>query len=98
MADHPRSRGVYFHPRSHLARFAGSSPLARGLRLRECLHRQVARIIPARAGFTLEDPWNPNDESPYQTAFTFTADLALAPQSSDSAAVAQRSTRTPSEA
>ena len=55
-------------------------------------------IIPARAGFTLEDPWNPNDESPYQTAFTFTADLALAPQSSDSAAVAQRSTRTPSEA
>ena len=52
MADHPRSRGVYFHPRSHLARFAGSSPLARGLRLRECLHRQVARIIPARAGFT----------------------------------------------
>ena len=35
-----------------MARFAGSSPLARGLRLRECLHRQVARIIPARAGFT----------------------------------------------
>ena len=55
-------------------------------------------IIPARAGFTLADPWNPNDESPYQTSFAFTADLALAPQSSDNAAVAQRSTRTPSEA
>ena len=55
-------------------------------------------IIPARAGFTLADPWNPNDEPHYQTAFDFTADLALAPQSSDSAVVSQRSTRTPSEA
>ena len=55
------------------------------------------RIIPARAGFTLADPWNPNDEAPYQTAFAFTADLALAPQSSDSVVVLQQSTRTPSE-
>ena len=55
-------------------------------------------IIPARAGFTLADPWNPNDEPHYQTAFAFTADLVLAPQSSDSAVVSQRSTRTPSEA
>ena len=54
-------------------------------------------IIPARAGFTLADPWNPNDEAPYQTAFAFTADLALAPQSSDSVVVLQQSTRTPSE-
>ena len=76
----------------------GSSPLARGLLLRAGTDLLLNRIIPARAGFTLEDPWNPNDESPYQTAFTFTADLALAPQSSDSAAVAQRSTRPPSEA
>ena len=76
----------------------GSSPLARGLRYRLCVSGAEGGIIPARAGFTLEDPWNPNDESPYQTAFTFTADLALAPQSSDSAAVAQRSNRTPSEA
>ena len=98
ITDHPRSRGVYddavashhFHP--------GSSPLARGLRPRGGHEGDWERIIPARAGFTLEDPWNPNDESPYQTAFTFTADLALAPQSSDSAAVAQRSTRPPSEA
>ena len=96
--DHPRSRGVYirmvvlFQPR------LGSSPLARGLHYEANKKPGESRIIPARAGFTLEDPWNPNDESPYQTAFTFTADLALAPQSSDSAAVAQRSTRTPSEA
>ena len=76
----------------------GSSPLARGLLPHALNSGDQAGIIPARAGFTLEDPWNPNDESPYQTAFTFTADLALAPQSSDSAAVAQRSTRTPSEA
>ena len=55
-------------------------------------------IIPARAGFTLADPRNPNDELPYQAMFTFTADLALAPQSSDSAVVSQRSTTTPSEA
>ena len=54
-------------------------------------------IIPARAGFTLADPRNPNDELPYQTVFTFTADLALAPQSSDSAVVSRRSTTTPSE-
>ena len=76
----------------------GSSPLARGLLA--ALPQQVlaAGIIPARAGFTLADPWNPNDEPHYQTAFAFTADLALAPQSSDSAVVSQRSTRTPSEA
>ena len=76
----------------------GSSPLARGLRLMTCLRCLCFRIIPARAGFTLADPWNPNDEPHYQTTFAFTADLALAPQSSDSVVVSQRSTRTPSEA
>ena len=77
---------------------AGSSPLARGLRGLINTGLDCIRIIPARAGFTLADPWNPNDEPHYQTAFAFTADLALAPQSSDSAVVSQRSTRTPSEA
>ena len=96
--DHPRSRGVYTAATQHRTCRRGSSPLARGLRDRPVVTGHERGIIPARAGFTLEDPWNPNDESPYQTAFTFTADLALAPQSSDSAAVAQRSTRTPSEA
>ena len=76
----------------------GSSPLARGLPGLEHLGDAWAGIIPARAGFTLADPWNPNDEPHYQTAFAFTADLVLAPQSSDSAVVSQRSTRTPSEA
>ena len=78
--------------------YYGSSPLARGLQGSgpRCVGER--RIIPARAGFTLADPWNPNDEPHYQTAFAFTADLVLAPQSSDSAVVSQRSTRTPSEA
>ena len=76
----------------------GSSPLARGLRKVSADAMGEFRIIPARAGFTLADPWNPNDEPHYQTAFAFTADLVLAPQSSDSAVVSQRSTRTPSEA
>ena len=96
--DHPRSRGVYLLQATIMGLRSGSSPLARGLPKSWGDQAFGERIIPARAGFTLEDPWNPNDESPYQTAFTFTADLALAPQSSDSAAVAQRSTRTPSEA
>ena len=98
MQDHPRSRGVYAKRLRPSKPGAGSPPLARGLLPDTLDPRDQVGIIPARAGFTLEDPWNPNDESPYQTAFTFTADLALAPQSSDSAAVAQRSTRTPSEA
>ena len=76
----------------------GSSPLARGLPLDPPGDDGDAGIIPARAGFTLADPWNPNDEPHYQTSFAFTADLALAPQSSDSVVVSQRSTRTPSEA
>ena len=96
--DHPRSRGVYQATLRCDVAYGGSSPLARGLQHGLRLARVLLGIIPARAGFTLADPWNPNDESPYQTAFTFTADLALAPQSSDSAAVAQRSTRPPSEA
>ena len=95
--DHPRSRGVYEAFDQELQVVVGSSPLARGLRRPEGPRRGSRRIIPARAGFTLADPWNPNDEAPYQTAFAFTADLALAPQSSDSVVVLQQSTRTPSE-
>ena len=76
----------------------GSSPLARGLRLPPPQPPYVHGIIPARAGFTLADPWNPNDEPCYQTAFTFTAGLEPAPPSSGSAVVLRRSTMTPSEA
>ena len=96
--DHPRSRGVYSLGDWWGLPVPGSSPLARGLLIRLQNHVMEPRIIPARAGFTLADPWNPNDEPPYQTAFAFTADLVLAPQSSGSAVVSQRSTRTPSEA
>jgi len=76
----------------------GSSPLARGLLSQVGEAPPVERIIPARAGFTLADPWNPNDEPCYQTAFTFSADLEPAPPSSGSAVVLRRSTMTPSEA
>ena len=97
-SDHPRSRGVYGGVHRGVPFWLGSSPLARGLPAPDGVHDAALRIIPARAGFTLADPWNPNDEPHYQTAFAFTADLVLAPQSSDSAVVSQRSTRTPSEA
>ena len=96
--DHPRSRGVYAKLYLNSLYGKGSSPLARGLHEHIDALQADFRIIPARAGFTLADPWNPNDEPHYQTSFAFTADLALAPQSSDSVVVSQRSTRTPSEA
>ena len=50
--DHPRSRGVYHCLVPFCLPDTGSSPLARGLRRRECLGWRQARIIPARAGFT----------------------------------------------
>ena len=96
--DHPRSRGVYDHPPLGQQLGQGSSPLARGLRGWCLSPTRVAGIIPARAGFTLADPWNPNDEPCYQTAFTFSAGLEPAPPSSGSAVVLRRSTMTPSEA
>ena len=50
--DHPRSRGVYAQSRSGREYTTGSSPLARGLRVRPGLGVHGHRIIPARAGFT----------------------------------------------
>ena len=53
--DHPRSRGVYTlmpHPSSPSL---GSSPLARGLRGLCLFWIFPARIIPARAGFTIDN-------------------------------------------
>ena len=51
--DHPRSRGVYLQ--GEVAEFAerGSSPLARGLPWPWVVGAFNARIIPARAGFTV---------------------------------------------
>ena len=51
-SDHPRSRGVYSFSWPSPSRRAGSSPLARGLRLRVRRNLRRDRIIPARAGFT----------------------------------------------
>ena len=50
--DHPRSRGVYVFDDACHMHHCGSSPLARGLRLRGRLSLVRLRIIPARAGFT----------------------------------------------
>ena len=50
--DHPRSRGVYQADQLHHQHGLGSSPLARGLRVRLTGRIVVVRIIPARAGFT----------------------------------------------
>ena len=51
-SDHPRSRGVYTPAVTAMADEAGSSPLARGLRLPVARRLRQDRIIPARAGFT----------------------------------------------
>ena len=51
--DHPRSRGVYHIINRRVKHYAGSSPLARGLRdTIEEVHVDLG-IIPARAGFTV---------------------------------------------
>ena len=50
--DHPRSRGVYSRRAWTRSAPAGSSPLARGLRLVRWARGVPRRIIPARAGFT----------------------------------------------
>ena len=52
--DHPRSRGVYSQDERVSMMNAGSSPLARGLRIIQIPQECFARIIPARAGFTLK--------------------------------------------
>ena len=53
LPDHPRSRGVYENLTLEGVLDAGSSPLARGLRLGGLFLPALWRIIPARAGFTL---------------------------------------------
>ena len=96
--DHPRSRGVYLDRDWWHAEDEGSSPLARGLPQENGNNNNPGGIIPARAGFTLADPWNPNEPVLYQTPVAFTADLGPAPPSCGSAAVVLRWTTTPSGA
>ena len=55
-ADHPRSRGVYDLSRRVTAAELGSSPLARGLRPGVIAYCDPRGIIPARAGFTGDEP------------------------------------------
>ena len=83
--DHPRSRGVYAARRAVDDLERGSSPLARGLRRASPASSRSRGIIPARAGFTLADPWNPNEPTLYQTPAAFTAVLGAAPPGRDSA-------------
>ena len=52
--DHPRSRGVYVTAARVAAVGVGSSPLARGLPYFTEAKARYARIIPARAGFTID--------------------------------------------
>ena len=52
LRDHPRSRGVYDRDFKAAGDVLGSSPLARGLQTRIDNEGVLARIIPARAGFT----------------------------------------------
>ena len=59
--DHPRSRGVYTWPLVLWAKSCGSSPLARGLPPSRRGRDPEARIIPARAGFTLGPHRNPRE-------------------------------------
>ena len=83
--DHPRSRGVYRDISWSNPLATGSSPLARGLLDQGGGEGVDLGIIPARAGFTLADPWNPNEPTLYQTPAAFTADLGPAPPGRDSA-------------
>ena len=93
--DHPRTRGVYRDVEKTFITGQGSSPHTRGLRPRDWGRDPERRIIPAHAGFTLGDPWNPNGPAVYHPPVSFTADLVPARRSCGSAAVEPRWTRTP---
>ena len=93
--DHPRTRGVYSLVIHVLREAGGSSPHTRGLP-RQCFrYPPDLGIIPAHAGFTLGDPWNPNGPGVYHPPVSFTADLVPARRSCGSAAVEPRWTTTP---
>ena len=61
--DHPRSRGVYVSDVATILESAGSSPLARGLLMRRSARRWRLGIIPARAGFTVDERRSPDRPS-----------------------------------
>ena len=55
-AVHPRSRGEHFAPATTTGDTTGSSPLARGTRLKAARVPRAVRFIPARAGNTRRPP------------------------------------------
>ena len=74
-SDHPRSRGVYPCASARRSSGPGSSPLARGLPARFADVNGQFRIIPARAGFTIDrqacaSAWadHPRSRGVYKTA------------------------------
>ena len=81
VSDHPRSRGVYAVFVVVAVDLHGSSPLARGLRDRPRRGARPARIIPARAGFTVSSSGTPSaprdhprSRGVYVLALAFVAD------------------------
>ena len=66
LPDHPRSRGVYLLTGRERVSVYGSSPLARGLPGRRDRPGGAHRIIPARAGFTMNttDPYSQAADHP----------------------------------
>ena len=74
--DHPRSRGVYSSSSILVSFYAGSSPLARGLRCVKTYGAQHKGIIPARAGFTTGAPTSGPTEGiiPARAGFTLISD------------------------
>ena len=66
--DHPRSRGEYSHSHTPTPTRSGSSPLSRGIPVRERRDRRSRRIIPAlagntRSGFRLAWQWRDHPRS-----------------------------------
>ena len=85
-ADHPRSRGVYHVFLSSCSQSAGSSPLARGLLWPDPTLKRDARIIPARAGFTMptKDPHTRNADHPRSRGVYVGDGLGMDPQEGSS--------------
>ena len=84
--DHPRSRGVYTLKIFPVESIAGSSPLARGLRISISSSSLEMGIIPARAGFTSptgKSRGRPRDHPRSRGVYPVTADTpSLIPGSS----------------
>ena len=88
--DHPRSRGVYSGTFTLKNPPLGSSPLARGLQGTRLSHEQLARIIPARAGFTPRRPFAPFSEKDHpRSRGVYSAIFALIPAIAGSSPLAR---------